>query len=281
MRKSFVWFIAVLTTVTILSANLSNDHKHEVRADQVTLQIDASNVINAMDPQMRGSTIGIWTNQHYYPTANPKLVNMLKEAGMKLLRYPAGSEADDTMFERSNTGEWYKGTSPYTRRMRADHLDAFISLCRQVGAEPLIVVNAKIDNPAMAADIVKYCNVEHDYNVRKFEIGNEPIYWQNTTVSQYADRVKRYADAMKAIDPSISILSSAAPQPTTINSWLTPVMKTAGSKIDAVTIHWYPLWDGATSPSHPQYPSIPHLLYYDYGPSGNQQGAIMFSKRFV
>lgn len=86
MRKSFVWFIAVLTTVTILSANLSNDHKHEVRADQVTLQIDASNVINAMDPQMRGSTIGIWTNQHYYPTANPKLVNMLKDLSFRKMQ---------------------------------------------------------------------------------------------------------------------------------------------------------------------------------------------------
>lgn len=250
----------------------------------VDMKIDAKKEVYSFSPEMLGTNIGIWTNATFYPKAKPKLVNMIKEAGIKMLRFPAGAEADDTYFDRENKYAWTIGPQPYTRTMRADYLDAFIDLCKQTGAEPLIIVNAKHDNPEMAADIVRYCNVDHDYNVKYFEIGNEPQYWQTLNGIQYAERLAIYADAMKAVDPDIIIANAGPAQPVSINDWLAPVLMNSGNKINAVNLHWYPLYDGVKDPNHAQYHKIENLLKFDYGPEAiiwNQIASIAFVDRFV
>jgi len=253
-------------------------------ADPAILTIDAETVVYPFKPEMLGSNVGIWTQSTYYPSLDPRLLNMVKEAGMGVLRYPAGHEADLTAFDRTNTSQWHKGPAPYTRSMRASHLDAFIRLCMEAGAEPLIVVNAKIDNPEMAADIVRYLNIEHDYNVKYFEIGNEPQYWGDANGQEYAERFVRYAEAMKAIDPSITILNAGPAQPVSIKDWLAPVMEHAGDQVDMVNLHWYPLYDGVKDPNHAQYPAIDNLLTFDYGADSiiwDQIASIKFVDRFV
>ncbi len=252
--------------------------------DKAHLTIHAGTEVYPFKPEMLGSNVGIWTQSTYFPTLDPRLLNMVKEAGMGMLRYPAGHEADLTGFDRTNSSEWHRGTAPYTRRMRADHLDAFIQLCKESGAEPLIIVNAKIDNPEMAADLVKYLNIEHDYNVNYFEIGNEPQYWGNSNGLDYADRLVRYAKAMKAVDSSITILNAGPAQPVSIKDWLTPVLQHAGDQVDVVNLHWYPLYDGVKDPNHAQYPAIDNLLTFDYGANASiwdQIGSIKFADRFV
>lgn len=250
----------------------------------VTLEIDAATKVHSFHPEMLGSNIGIWENRNYFPKANPKLVNIIEGAGLNLLRFPAGGEADISYFDRTNSYVWYQGPAPYTRTIRADHLDAFISLCKQTGAEPLIVVNAKINNPEMAADIVRYCNVEHDYNVKYFEIGNETQYWRTITGEEYAERMAVYAETMKAVDPDILIMNAAPAGPTSVELWLTPTLKTQGDILDAITLHYYPLYDGVKDPAHPMYPSIDNLLYWDYGEEASvwdQMGSIKYIDRFV
>ncbi|WP_372632573.1 hypothetical protein [Cohnella sp.] len=248
------------------------------------LTIDAGIEVYPFKPEMLGSNVGIWTHSTYYPTLDPRLLNMVKEAGLNVLRYPAGGEADITGFDRTDTSEWHRGEAPYTRTMRADHLDAFIRLCKEAGAEPLIGVNAKIDNPEMAADIVRYLNKEHDYKVKYFEIGNEPQYWKTSSGIDYADRLARYAQAMKAVDPSITIITAGPALPVSIKEWLTPVLEHAGNEVDVVNLHYYPLYDGVKDPNHGQYPSIENLLTFDYGEDASiwdQVGSIKYVDRFV
>jgi hypothetical protein len=253
-------------------------------AKSILLTIKSGKEVYPFKPEMLGSNVGIWTNPNYFPALDQRLLNMVEEAGMGMLRYPAGHEADLTAFDRTNSSVWHAGTAPYTRTMRADHLDAFIELCKKADAEPLIVVNAKIDNPEMAADLVRYLNVDHSHKVKYFEIGNEPQYWGNSNGSDYADRLARYAEAMKAVDPSITILNAGPAQPVSIKDWLTPVLQQAGDHVDVVNLHWYPLYDGVKDPKHAQYPAIENLLTFDYGTQASiwdQIGSIKYVDRFV
>lgn len=244
-----------------------------------TLNVDPKITVRPFDKKILGSNVSLFQSKNFYPTLNPRLKNTIQTAGLSMLRFPAGDEGDQAYFDRTNTYEWHQGPSGYTRTIRADTLDAFISLCNQVGAEPIIIVNAEANNAAMAADLVKYCNVDNNYNVKYWEIGNEPQYWGGVSVSQYATILGNYATAMKAVSPSISINSSAAAQPTQITPWLTPVLQAQGPKFDGVTIHWYPLYDGMTDPANPYYPSINNLLRWTW--TGTGPFTMSYGNQFV
>lgn len=280
MKNTIFLLTIILFGMTLISSCSSADEN----VPETLLTIDAATEVYPFKPEILGSNVGIWTQSTYFPTLDPRLLNMVKEAGMGILRYPAGHEADLAGFDRTNSNQWHKGATPYTRTMRADHLDAFIQICIAAGVEPLIIVNAKIDNSEMAADIVKYLNIEHDYNVQYFEIGNEPQYWGNSSGQDYAERFVRYAEAMKAVDPTITVLNAGPAQPVSITDWLTPVLQHAGDQIDMVNLHWYPLYDGVTDPNHAQYHTIDNLLTFDYGADSSiwdQIGSIKFIDRFV
>ncbi|MFW6254881.1 MAG: hypothetical protein ACOC41_08135, partial [Chitinivibrionales bacterium] len=272
--------LVLLTLVCILAQTVSA---------QVALMVNASKTKRPFYGVGLGSNVGIWTYSSYHPASerDPRLVSVAREAGIRIIRFPAGNEADDAWFDRSNSTPWYEGTGTYTRTLRADFLNSVHDFADEIGAELLLVVNAKTDDPQMAADLVRYCNIDTSFNVRYFQIGNEPtLYRDDYEISpeDFAQRVGRYSEAMKAVDSSIVITAGGAHQPPLIESWLEPYLRASGTTTNAVTFHYYPLWSGQTDIHHGMYPSIENLLSFEYGvdeSEWHQNGCIRAVNRFL
>lgn len=174
---------------------------------------------------------------------------------------------------------------PYTTR-KGDHivsdnrmgLDEFLALCEDLDCEPLLVVragdaylgNIRIQDAVNdALNLVAYCNYMPDdtalsyemsrwaqaridngrqqpFNVKYFEIGNEPWLFKGLSMKQEAadSAVQRYTEvivamtkAMKALDPEIKIITDGG-----IKGANELLRKRIGNQIDYVAYHPYQPW---------------------------------------
>ena len=86
---------------------------------------------------------------------------------------------------------------------------SMIDSIRKIGAEPLVQVSYAngVYNETQAADLVKYINVDMARNVKYWSIANEPDgQYGISTSTPIAVYFKKYATAMKKIDPTIKIV---------------------------------------------------------------------------
>lgn len=193
----------------------------------------------------------------------PDLLQAVAEIQAPIIRWPGGCFASPY--------RWKDGIGPQarrrvTRRELWDDLDInslgtdeFIALCRQVGAEPLIVVN--IGTPQWNADAdsydflqdaldwMEYCNGPADskwgkvraahghpepYAVKYWEIDNET--W-GMGVDNYIEAVQRFAPAMRAADPSVKLAACGSGG---FNlDWNRRVIEDCAERIDYLSIHHY------------------------------------------
>jgi alpha-L-arabinofuranosidase len=119
--------------------------------------------------------------------------------------------------------------------------DHFMAMCQEVEAEPVIVcaidtyimtpdklpgstgatkTSSRADYLRNAVEWVRYANVKHHYHVKYWVLGNETetCYFTDKqgkpygyTPEQYAQDIVEFSAAMKAVDPSIKIVSNGAP----------------------------------------------------------------------
>ena len=176
------------------------------------------------------------------------------------IRWPGGNVAQDY--------HWRWGIGPRDERPSWTNLswanelepsdlgtDEYARLCRNVGAEPAIVVNVEGRGATAeeAAAWVEYVNgpptstwgarraaLGHaaPYGVRRWELGNE--IWGNwvrghSDAETYAHNYLRYQSAMKAVDPSIELIAVGDND----MEWNRTVLKLAGPQIDHLAIHHY------------------------------------------
>lgn len=105
-------------------------------------------------------------------------------------------------------------------------LDEFMTLCRLIGVEPYISVNAGFGDSHSAAEEVEYMNGStathmgamraknghpEPYHVKFWNIGNEPWgSWQlgRTDTKYFMLKHNEFAKAMRAVDPSIVLIAS-------------------------------------------------------------------------
>ncbi|WP_328475909.1 cellulose binding domain-containing protein [Actinoplanes sp. NBC_00393] len=179
--------------------------------------------------------------------------DLLKDAGVQMLRYPGGSYAD--------IYHWRDHTAPGGYVAPNTDFDTFMAGAQRTGAEPMIIANYGTGTAQEAADWVEYANVTKDYDVTYWTIGNENYgnghYGANWEADEHADKspkeyastVLAYAQAMKAVDPDIKIGAvltmpgnwpDAIVGPGDTGSWNQEVLTRAGSVIDFVDVHWYP-----------------------------------------
>jgi alpha-N-arabinofuranosidase len=118
-------------------------------------------------------------------------------------------------------------------------LEEIVQFCRLVGAEPLVCVRVAGRTPKDAADEVQYFNGSADTPMGKLRAGNghaEPYrvkFWQvgnERSGKDYEARLPDFCKAMKAADPTITLLSSY-PSP--------GVLRQAGRLIAYVCPHHY------------------------------------------
>jgi len=193
------------------------------------LFVDAGSDQGPISPLVYGTNIG--------PTLWPPfdLQPQVQAAKLTTLSYPGG-----------NYGDLYD--------LQPFGIDTFIAYCRTLGAEPRIVVRLKGSTPANAAESVKYANVTKGYAVKYWGIGNEADLYANDdpsyTVDKYDADWREFAQAMRAVDPSIKLIGpdvsqfTANPTDAFMNArvaWMSSFLKANGDLVDIVSIHRYPL----------------------------------------
>jgi alpha-N-arabinofuranosidase len=211
---------------------------------------------------------GFWDPKSRAP--DPAVLERCRAVGMGMLRYPGGSLA--------NNFDWRKAVGPLDQRGNWKFgVDEYITLCRAIGAEPLITVSDYVlpadEMPKHNADFVEYLNAPatpeypwaqkralwghpKPYGVKWFELGNESNVG-NTDVKphrQYSPQqyVKYATDctaAMKAVDPTIKVgIVTAADVEDILSTWDQVVVHDAGPIADFVVLHEYAPLMGPSMP---------------------------------
>lgn len=200
------------------------------------LYVDPGLELGTVSPYLLGSNYGPWVAVPF------GMQDAAYNSKIKAIRFPGGAWGD-----RNNL-------QPYS-------IDPFLAFCDQVGAIPTISVNLRDGTPEQAAELVRYINIEKKYGAVYWAIGNEPTLFareksNNYDTVQYNKDWRKFADAMKAVDPTIKLIGpdvhqySAEPdqRPKDVNGldWMDEFLKANGDQVDVVTFHRYPFGTNAT-----------------------------------
>ena len=193
-----------------------------------TIRVDTGDVIRTIEK----SPLGINFNYMRDDDANtpdpdaPRLRDVLKDMGVKWVRYPGGEKSDHHRFALppyDKPAPVVKGTrhGEYTNELEGYDLfdfDEFVEAAREMDAEPIVVVaydsvefsRTELDEfIEHAVAWVRYANITKKYNIRYWEIGNEN--WHPKSKNPMGKRsrdILKIAKAMRAVDPSIKLGSS-------------------------------------------------------------------------
>ncbi len=176
------------------------------------------------------------------------------------IRWPGGNVAQDY--------RWLWGVGPRDERFTWVNLswknepepgdfgtDEYVAFARAAGAEPSITVNVEGRGATAeeAAAWVEYCNGPaatkygamraanghpEPYRVKYWEVGNE--IWGDwvrghSDADTYARNLRKYARAMRAVDPTIKLIAVGDND----MKWNRTVLAEAGREIDYLAIHHY------------------------------------------
>ncbi|MFI7305933.1 cellulose binding domain-containing protein [Micromonospora aurantiaca] len=255
MRRTTAFAASLLLLATALST-VGGPVAAADPTDPVTVTVNTRAGLATVPATALGVNHAIWDSQ----LGSAETSDLLKAAGVKMLRYPGGSYAD--------IYHWETHTAPGGYVAPNTDFDTFMAGARRVGAEPMIIANYGTGTPAEAAAWVRYANVTKGYGAKWWTVGNENYgnghygsAWEaddhpDKSAAQYARLVVEYADAMKAVDPSIkvgAVLTMPGNWPDGITAgsdpgpWNQTVLSIAGPKIDFVDVHWYPGGSAADS----------------------------------
>lgn len=161
----------------------------------------------------------------------PDTIALLKELHSGMWRLPGGNFLSDWV--------WYDATGDIDKRppmfdyawnaMQVNDvgMDEFMTLCKLIGVDPYVTVNAGLGDAHSAGEEVEYLNGSVDtymgalraknghpepYHVKYWNIGNEP--WGTfqigyTDLKYYVLKNNEFAKAMRKADPSITLIGSA------------------------------------------------------------------------
>ncbi len=162
----------------------------------------------------------------------PEVIALLRQLHSGFWRFPGGNFVSDFSWYNA-VGDRDKRPPTFDYAWHAVQpndvgLDEFMTLCRLIGAQPYITVNAGFGDAHSAAQEVEYMNGPvterlgamraHNghpapYHVQFWDIGNEPYgTWQlgRTDLKYYVLKHNAFARAMRRADPSITLLASGA-----------------------------------------------------------------------
>jgi alpha-L-arabinofuranosidase len=230
MKKLLVWLGFLLLTTGL------------TKAQESILRVEASRSLGTISPYVYGANLG---QQSVVP---PDLMPQAQALGLNYIRYGGGDSDRRDLLETT--------------------VDLFIYQVRQIGAEPAITVRLLGGTPEQAADMVRYANIEKNYAVRYWSIGNEPNIYQDTMGVPYTTEDlnrdwRAIAEAMLAVDPDILLVGPDITQYVVLSTeagniqylesadgghpldqegrdWLQEFLRANGDLVDIVSIHRYP-----------------------------------------
>jgi len=210
----------------------------------------------------------------------PDTIALLHQLHSGMWRLPGGNFLSDW--------SWYDSVGDIDKRPPMfDHawnamqtndvgMDEFMTLCKLIGVDPYITVNAGFGDAHSAAEEVEYINGStstrlgamrarnghpEPYHVKFWDIGNEPYgTWQlgHTDLKYYVLKHNEFAKAMRKVDLSITLLASGAmPDEMTVEGqaramhldpqaqfgseadWTGGLLAHCWGNFDGLTEHWY------------------------------------------
>ncbi len=213
----------------------------------------------------RGLYGGLWTAERDAPRADVQ--NAVRAMGTTMFRYPGGCFSD--------WYHWRDGVGPREKRPTYEHqywtdfrmgdaftaemarefgpvetnavgTDEFLQYCLDVDVEPMLVANFGSGTPEEAAAWVAHTNRGGAPRpVRWWSVGNETYgNWEigHCSAEEYADGYRAFAEAMRAVDPSIRIVAvgcgGLGPEGSA-TAWNRTVLQRAGEHVDALSVHFY------------------------------------------
>lgn len=190
-----------------------------------------------------------------------------KELAPTMLRFPGGTSV--------KVFHWEDGVGPLAERRSHKNLVwggidnyhfgtcEFIQYCRELGCEPVLVVNISTGTPDEAANWVEYCNgtgdtyyanlrrkhgFEQPFHVKYWALGNEeaaePDAGRHQDPKFYVKDVWQYIKLMKLTDPTIELIADGErgkPE------WNKTILEGLNGAIDYISYHGYV----STAAGHP------------------------------
>jgi len=183
-------------------------------------------------------------------------LELLKQLDSPIYRWPGGNFVSGY--------DWKDGIGDRDRRpprtnpawTGVEHndfgLDEFITFCRLIDTEPLIVVNTGLGQVDSAVEELQYANGAADtpmgklrarggnaqpYGVKWWGIGNE-MYggWQlgHMQLEDYMKKHNQFVDAMREEDPGIKVVAVGA-----VGQWSEGMMAECAEHMDLISEHFY------------------------------------------
>jgi hypothetical protein len=246
MRIGRLFLASVVGAAALAGVAASGAHADPAVA---TVSVNARLGLAAVPATGLGVNDAVWDSQ----LGTTATSDLLKSAGVGMIRYPGGSYGD--------IYHWQDNTAPGGYVAPGTDFDTFMASVRRVGAQPMLIANYGTGTPEEAAGWVRYANVTQGYGAKYWVVGNENYGnghygadWEaddhaDKSPTAYAQSVVQYAQAMKAVDPTVkvgAVLTMPANWPDAIvgggdtASWNQTVLQLAGPSIDFVDVHWYP-----------------------------------------
>ncbi|MBI2931264.1 MAG: Ig-like domain-containing protein [Planctomycetes bacterium] len=245
---------------------------------QVDIAINASEVVYPFNPMVRGVAMNNWNWLwgDIMDVNSPKRLGLIEATRYLkpgIIRFAGGLWVNGVGWDRNHVapddGPW---TDPatgkqYVHAYKPELIDSYAAFAAAVGAETMVQVNIVDNNPAMWADMVRYCNIEKGYHFKYWELGNENAY--ETYIPgmgpEYAERFAAYQAAMKAVDPTIRLIGPVNGV-THKESWMDPLMARLNGQLDVLSWHWYQLteWTSDSTTWAYQGGSVEALFSYNH-----------------
>ena len=178
------------------------------------------------------------------------VIRRLKEIGTSVVRWPGGNFAgeyrwrDGSIADRDERAPLQSYTEiethPYTSGydMNDFSTEDILALCDELGAEPFFTINGVWETPESTADWVRQCCGR----VRRWSLCNEMghLHMEGPqTPEEYAKLARRHAEAMRAADPSVDLVSSGL-YPAGWKTWIPGAAEALSDVAKTVAFHHYP-----------------------------------------
>jgi len=258
--------IAMTAGVPAATATAAHGAAHGA-AMRVRVTVETGSAVRVVPAALFGTNVewifdgqGLW--QPARNRLDPDAVAQARELGITLLRWPGGVFADHY--------HWRDGIGPMASRPTSKHYVGGPSsrhsfgtgeastLAAALKADLMVTVNVGTGSADEAADWVRYHNRDTGQRVNIWEVGNE-LYMKgdlsggHMSAETYAQRFLAYAQAMRAVDPSISVgaiggLNYGRFRFIDDSRWTEKLLRAAAPQIDFLAIHnaYAPVMIGAS-----------------------------------
>lgn len=263
----------LLLTGILLSGLITGN----LRADQTAvIKIDPDRTIGKVDPKIYGAFLEPIRTVVYGTIYDPKspladeygfrkdFIQLIQGLHIPVVRWPGGNYVSGY--------NWEDGIGPKDQRPvrldlawnQIDHnqmgTDEYAELCKLIGAENFICINAGLGTVDQARHWIEYCNYpkgtyysdlrrkyghEQPYDVKYWSLGNEmdgPWELGQKDAKDYCKFALEAANAMRAVDPSVKFIADGASNYRPGNDWIAwddYVLRHMMGSIDYLSVHRY------------------------------------------